>query len=120
MEWQAKGRLETETRCNRRGAASHLIAIDLAAPRRRASIHIDDFADFSTDAFPARRRMKLLLCALTFCLAGCVTPPREGIYRPGETEDQRIHREIFYSDWLRPSVSQEDREFFYEPFWKSR
>jgi hypothetical protein len=49
-----------------------------------------------------------------------VTRNPDGINRPGETDDQRIHREVFYSDWLRPSVSQEDVDFFYEPFWKSR
>jgi hypothetical protein len=52
-------------------------------------------------------------------MGGCVTPPEPGIYRPGETEDQRIHREVFYSGWLRPSVTQEDKDFYYTPFWKS-
>ena len=62
--------------------------------------------------------MKLIPCAVMLCLAGCVTKPREA--RPGETDDQRIHREVFYTDWVRPSVTQEDREFFYEPLWKTR
>jgi starvation-inducible outer membrane lipoprotein len=62
--------------------------------------------------------MRLFLCALTLCLAGCVTKPRKE--RPDETEEQRIHRDVFYTDWVRPSVSQEDVDFFYDPFWKTR
>lgn len=62
--------------------------------------------------------MKVILCALALCLAGCVTKPRKE--RPGETEDQRRHRDVFYSDWIRPSVTQEDVDFFYDPPWKSR
>ena len=63
--------------------------------------------------------MKSIGCALTLLLAGCVTPPaHHGVNRAGETDDQRIDREVFRENWLRPSVSQEDVDFFYKPFWK--
>ena len=63
--------------------------------------------------------MKFIACTLTFFLAGCVTKSEHGISRPGETEDQRVDREVFRENWIRPSVSQEDVDFFYKPFWKS-
>ena len=63
--------------------------------------------------------MRFTGCAVALLLAGCVTPNRQGIRRVGETEDQRIDREVFRENWIRPSVSQEDVDFFYRPFWKS-
>ena len=63
--------------------------------------------------------MKFTGCALALLLTGCVTKSQHGISRPGETEDQRIDREVFRENWIRPSVSQEDWDFFYRPFWKS-
>lgn len=63
--------------------------------------------------------MKLALCILALAVPGCVTQPRRGIDRAGETEERRIHREVFYDNWFRPSVSEEDRDFYYRGFWKS-
>ncbi len=31
-----------------------------------------------------------------------------------ETDEQRSSREVFRDDWLRPSITQEDYDFFYK------
>lgn len=62
--------------------------------------------------------MKFTGCAIAVFLAGCVTQSQHGVNREGETEEQRIDREVFRENWIRPSVTQEDWDFFYRPFWK--
>jgi hypothetical protein len=63
--------------------------------------------------------MKFIGFTAAIFFAGCVTQSNHGINRENETDDQRIDREVFRENWIRPSVSQEDWDFFYRPFWKS-
>lgn len=49
-------------------------------------------------------------------LAGCVTRPSADGDILSETDEQRSTRRIFKDDWLRPSITQEDYDFFYKNF----
>lgn len=63
--------------------------------------------------------MRYIFCLLVLSLFGCATRPRS----PQTSEidqERRVDHEVFYSNWLRPSVSEEDKDFFYRPFWKER
>ncbi len=62
-----------------------------------------------------------ILCLLLTALSGCVTKPRTGSDLTLETDEQRAHRKVFQEDWLRPSVTKEDYDFFYKGFfWGGR
>ena len=56
--------------------------------------------------------------SLTLALGGCASKDEIAARRRWETQDERASREVFRSNWLLPSVSQEDKDFFYRPFWK--
>jgi hypothetical protein len=53
---------------------------------------------------------------LTF--SGCASKDEIAARRRWETDDERATREVFRSNWILPSVSNEDKDFFYRPFWK--
>jgi hypothetical protein len=59
----------------------------------------------------------LLSLLASLCLPGCVTPKKKSSSIISEDDEARSRREV-YGNWLRPSVSEEDKEFFYKPFWK--
>ncbi len=56
--------------------------------------------------------------SFAFALGGCASKDEIAARRRWETQDERANREVFRSNWLLPSVSQEDKDFFYRPFWK--
>lgn len=60
-------------------------------------------------------------CTAILCAAGCVTPPKPTTDILSETDEDRAHRKVFKDDWLRPSVTKEDYDFFYKGFfWGGR
>ncbi len=61
-------------------------------------------------------RLLLVLSASVLALGGCATKEERAARRKWETADERATREVFRSDWLIPSVSKEDRDFFYGSF----
>ncbi len=60
----------------------------------------------------------IALAAFALVLSGCASKEEIAARRRWETYDERASREVFRSNWLLPSVSQEDKDFFYRPFWK--
>ncbi|MEO6738621.1 MAG: hypothetical protein ABIP20_00105 [Chthoniobacteraceae bacterium] len=56
--------------------------------------------------------------SLVLTFAGCASKDEIAAKRRWETQDERANREVFRDNWLLPSVSNEDKEFFYRPFWK--
>ena len=54
--------------------------------------------------------------SLALTLGGCATKEERVSKRRWETQDERSTREVFRSDWLLPSVSNEDKDFFYRSF----
>ena len=56
--------------------------------------------------------------ALMLTFTGCASKDEIAAKRRWETQDERASREVFRSNWLLPSVSNEDKDFFYRPFWK--
>ncbi len=55
---------------------------------------------------------------LMFAFGGCASKDEIAAKRRWETDDERATREVFRSNWLLPSVSEDEKEFFYRPFWK--
>ncbi len=64
---------------------------------------------------PLNAALASLALALTF--SGCASKDEIAARRRWETYDERADREVFRSNWILPSVSNEDKEFFYRPFW---
>ncbi len=69
--------------------------------------------------------LRPLLTALTsltlmFAFGGCASKDELAAKRRWETQDERADREVFRSNWLLPSVSDDEKEFFYRSFWKRR
>ena len=58
----------------------------------------------------------LPLVALAF--GGCASQEEIAAKRKYESDDERANREVFYDNWLRPSVSEDDKDFYYRPFRK--
>ena len=56
--------------------------------------------------------------AILPAFTGCASKDEIAAKRRWETQDERATREVFRENWLLPSVSNEDKEFFYRPFWK--
>ena len=65
---------------------------------------------------PLNAALASLALILTF--SGCVSKDERAARRRWETDDERATREVFRSNWLLPSVSNEEKDFFYRPFWK--
>ena len=57
--------------------------------------------------------MKRVLLAFALCLAGCASRDEIEARRRYETQEERSHRRVFYSGWLFPQVSEEDKDFYY-------
>ena len=55
---------------------------------------------------------------LMFAFGGCASKEELAAKRRWETHDERANREVFRSNWLLPSVSDDEKEFFYRSFWK--
>ena len=64
---------------------------------------------------------RLFFCLLLSAMPGCVTKPPAHSDLTLETEEQKSHTRVFVDDWLRPSVTKEDYDFFYKNFfWGGR
>jgi len=68
-------------------------------------------------AFPHLPAFAIAL--LAFFVGGCASKDEIAAQRKWETYDERASREVFRSNWIMPSVSDEDRDFFYRPFLKT-
>ena len=68
--------------------------------------------------FLPRLLLAISVSSLALALGGCASKDEIAARRRWETQDERASREVFRSNWLLPSVSQEDKDFFYRPFWK--
>ena len=66
--------------------------------------------------FSPRLLAAISASSLVLMLGGCATKEERAAKRRWETSDERASREVFRSDWLVPSVSKEDRDFFYGSF----
>lgn len=60
----------------------------------------------------------LAAAALSQLLGGCASKEERIAARRWETEDERTSREVFRSNWLFPSVSEEEKDFYYRSWWK--
>ena len=58
----------------------------------------------------------LAITCSTLALGGCATKEERAAKRRWETEDERSSREVFRSNWIRPSVSEDEKDFFYRSF----
>ena len=68
--------------------------------------------------FPTRLAVAISAASLALVFAGCATKEEIAAKRRWESYDERASREVFRSNWLVPSVSEEEKDFFYRPFWK--
>ena len=66
--------------------------------------------------FSPRLLLAISASSLALTLGGCATKEERASKRRWETQDERSTREVFRSDWLLPSVSNEDKDFFYRSF----
>ena len=66
--------------------------------------------------FSPRLLLAISASSLALTFGGCATKEERASKRRWETQDERADREVFRSDWLVPSVSKEDRDFFYGSF----
>jgi hypothetical protein len=60
----------------------------------------------------------IILPLFAIALGGCASDEELAAQRKYESRDQRAHREVFYDNWLRPSVSEDEKDFYYRSFWK--
>ncbi|MEO6785658.1 MAG: hypothetical protein ABI318_05945 [Chthoniobacteraceae bacterium] len=63
-------------------------------------------------------RLLSAIASLSFALVlgGCASREEREARRKWETHEDRTTREVFRSNWLVPSVSEEDKNFFYRSF----
>ena len=66
----------------------------------------------------ARLLLAISASSLALAFGACASKDEIAARRRWETQDERANREVFRSNWLLPSISQEDKDFFYRPFWK--
>lgn len=62
-----------------------------------------------------------LLCAmsvstLVLTLGGCASKEERAAQQRWETDDERSARRVFRSGWIRPSITEEDKDFYYRSF----
>ncbi len=63
--------------------------------------------------FSPRLLLAMSMLSLAFAFGGCASKEERLARRRWETQDERTTREVFKKDWLVPSVSNEERDFFY-------
>jgi hypothetical protein len=63
--------------------------------------------------FPPRLLLPIASFTLTLMLGGCASKEERMAQRKWETQDERTTREVFKKDWLLPSVSEDEKDFFY-------
>jgi nitric oxide synthase oxygenase domain/subunit len=64
----------------------------------------------------SQRLLPAIAALSAIAFSGCASEEEIAIKRKYETRDQRANREVFYDNWLIPSVSEEDKDFFYRSF----
>jgi len=71
--------------------------------------------------FVSRKAIALNLSGSLVIVAfsGCVDQTQQALIRATETEDESISREVYYDHWLKPPVSEEDKDFYYRSFLKN-
>jgi len=68
--------------------------------------------------FSPRNLLAILAISSVFAFGGCASKDEIEAQRRWETDDEREAREVFRSNWLKPSVSDDDKDFFYRSFFK--
>ena len=63
--------------------------------------------------FPPRLLFAISVSSLALAFGGCATKEERAARRRWETEDERTTREVFRSNWLFPSVSEDEKDFYY-------
>ncbi len=60
-------------------------------------------------------RLLPVLASFSFALAlgGCASKEEREARRKWETQEERTSREVFRSNWFLPSVSDDEKNFFY-------
>jgi len=60
----------------------------------------------------------LLVSTLGLFPTGCASKEEIAARRKYETDDERADREVFRENWLIPSVSEEEKDFYYRSWIK--
>ena len=63
-----------------------------------------------------RLLLAISVSSFAFAFGGCASKDERAAKRRWETQDERTTREVFRSNWLLPSVSEDERNFFYRSF----
>ncbi len=63
--------------------------------------------------FLPRLLLAISVSSLALTFGGCATKEEREAKRRWETEDERTTREVFRSNWLLPSVSEDEKDFYY-------
>jgi hypothetical protein len=63
--------------------------------------------------FSPRLLPAISMLSLAFAFGGCASKEERMARRRWETQDERTTREVFKKDWLLPSVSADEKDFFY-------
>jgi hypothetical protein len=63
--------------------------------------------------------LALAAMSLAFPLGGCASKEEIAAQRKWESYDQRADREVFRTGWIRPHISEDEKDFFYRPFFKT-
>ena len=69
--------------------------------------------------FSPRLLLAISVFSLASALGGCASKDERIARRRWETQDERTTREVFKKDWLLPSVSEDERDFFYRSWLRS-
>ena len=63
--------------------------------------------------FSPRLLAAISVSSLALAFGGCASREERAAKRRWESDEERSSREVFRSNWLLPSVSNEDKDFFY-------
>lgn len=68
------------------------------------------------------RHLPTAIACFVFAIAfgGCASEEEIAARRKNESHDERAEREVFYDNWLRPSVTEDEKDFYYRSFWKKK
>ena len=69
--------------------------------------------------FPPRLLLAISMCSLALVFGGCASKEERAAKKRWETQDERTTREVFKKDWLLPSVSEDEKNFFYRSWLRS-
>ena len=66
--------------------------------------------------FSPRLLLTIAVSSVALSCGGCASKEERIAKRRWETDDDRAEREVFRSNWLLPSVSQDEKDFYYRSF----